>query len=51
MGQEFDREELLGPKVNDTLAREVNSGIRAKMIEMWPKNYVRSLCAPEIVRL
>ena len=51
MGQEFDREEVLGPKVNDTLARVVNSGIRAKLTEMWPKNYARSLCAPEIVRL
>ena len=31
MGQEFDREEALGPKVIDTLARVVNSGIRAKI--------------------
>ena len=31
MGQEFDREEVLGPKVIDTLAHVVNPGIRAKI--------------------
>ena len=31
MGQEFDKEEVLGPKVIDTLACVVNSGIRAKI--------------------
>ena len=40
MGQEFDREEVLGPKVNDTLARVVNSGIRAKI----DRNVAKELC-------
>ena len=40
MGQEFDREEVLGPKVNDTLARVVNSGIRAKL----DRNVAKELC-------
>ena len=37
MGQEFDSEEVLGPKVNDTLARVVNSGIRAKITSAFKK--------------
>ena len=40
MGQEFDREEVLGPKVNETLARVVNSGIRAKI----DRNVAKELC-------
>ena len=40
MWQEFDREEVLVPNVNDTLARVVNSGIQAK----FDRNVAKELC-------
>ena len=40
MWQEFDREEVLVPKVNATLACVVNSGIRAKI----DRNVAKELC-------
>lgn len=40
MGQEFDKVEALGPKLNETLSKVVNSGIRAKI----DRNVAKDLC-------
>ena len=40
MGQEFDKVEALGPILNETLSKVVNSGIRAKS----DRNVAKDLC-------
>ena len=43
MENEFDKVEVLGPQVDETLASVVNSGIRNKIDRWWLKSCVKNL--------
>ena len=48
MGQEFDKVEALGPKLNETLSKVVNSGIRAKSDRNVAKDLYDKYFLPQI---